>query len=121
MRQASKSTISDELSFLCCYKEATWHSHVMHAMRHTHIESSATSTALHSRQRSMWIKGFDICGRTLSTLQPLLDDVAPSTRRVLSQGLEDYDSVRSKVMGAHATGQGYVGALRKNVPEQNLR
>ena len=65
--------------------------------------------------------GFDMFGRTLSTLQPLLDDVAPSTRRALSQGLEDYDSVRTKVMGAHATGQGYVGALRKNVPELNLR
>ena len=96
------------------------HSHARHAMRHTHrflgnVYRTAIKTAKYVD------KGFDIFGRTLSTLQPLLDDVAPSTRRALSQGLEDYGSVRSEVIWAHATGQGYVGAPRKNVPELNMR
>ena len=60
-------------------------------------------------------------GRTVLTLQPLLDEVAPGARRALTQGLEDYDLVRSRVMSAHSTGERYVGQLNKNVPELNLR
>ena len=60
-------------------------------------------------------------GRTVLTLQPLLDEVAPGARRALTQGLEDYDLVRSRVMSAHSTGERYVGQLSKNVPELNLR
>ena len=97
-----------------------WHSNVRHAMKHTHrFLGNVYRTAINTAQ--CVDRGFDMFGRTLSTLQPLLDYVAPPTRRALSQGLEDYDSVRTKVMGAHATGQGHVGALRKNVPELNLR
>ena len=89
-------------------------------MKHTHrFLGNVYRTALETAKYVD--RGFDMFGRTLSTLQPLLDDVAPSTRRALSQGLEDYESVRSKAMGAHATGLGYVGALRKNVPGLNLR
>ena len=60
-------------------------------------------------------------GRTVLTLQPLLDEVAPGARRALTQGLEDYDLVRSRVMSAHSTGERYVGQLSKNVPELNHR
>ena len=57
----------------------------------------------------------------LFTLQPLLDEVAPQARKALTQGLEDYDIARSRVMGAHHSGERYVAALGKNVPELNLR
>ena len=60
-------------------------------------------------------------GRTVFTLQPLLDEVAPRARRTPTQGLEDYDIVRSKVMHAHCTGERYVAQLGKNVPELSLR
>ena len=59
-------------------------------------------------------------GRTVLTLQPLLDQVAPGARRALTQGLEDYDIVRSRVMSSHNTGERYMSALGKNVPELNL-
>ena len=60
-------------------------------------------------------------GRTVLTLQPLLDEVAPGARKALTQGLEDYDTVRARVMSAHSSGERYVSALNKNVPELNLR
>ena len=60
-------------------------------------------------------------GRTVLTLQPLLDQVAPGARRALTQGLEDYDIVRSRVMSSHNLGERYMSALGKNVPELNLR
>ena len=60
-------------------------------------------------------------GRTVLTLQPLLDEVAPGARRALTQGLEDYDLVRSRVMSDHSTGERYVAQLSRNVPELNLR
>ena len=64
----------------------------------------------------------NVAGRTVLTLQPLLDEVAPSARKTLTQGLDDYDLVRSRVMGAHSTGERYVAQLGKNVPElTNLR
>ena len=60
-------------------------------------------------------------GRTVLTLQPLLDQVAPGARRALTQGLEDYDIVRSRVMSSHNTGEKYMSALGKHVPELKLR
>ena len=60
-------------------------------------------------------------GRTVLTLQPLLDAAAPGARRALTQGLEDYDIVRSRVMSTHSMGERYMSALGKNVPELNLR
>ena len=60
-------------------------------------------------------------GRTMMTLQPLLDDVAPGARKALTQGLEDYDTVRARVMGAHSTGERYVAQLGKSVPDLKLR
>ena len=90
--------------------------------------------AYHHTQRSLgdayregreYAKRFDnfmnAAGRTVLTLQPLLDEVAPGARRALTQGLEDYDLVRSRVMSAHSTGERYVAQLGKNVPELNLR
>ena len=77
------------------------------------------------REGRKYAKGFDqfmnAAGRTVLTLQPLLDEVAPGARRALTQGLEDYDLVRSRVMGAHATGERYAAQLGKNVPALNLR
>ena len=77
------------------------------------------------REGRKYAKCFDqfmnAAGRTMLTLQPLLDEVAPGARRALTQGLEDYDLVRSRVMGAHSTGERYVAQLGKNVPELNLR
>ena len=77
------------------------------------------------REGRKYAKHFDMfmnaVGRTTLTLQPLLDEVAPGARKSLTQGLEDYDLVRSRVMGAHSTGERYVSALGKNVPELNLR
>ena len=77
------------------------------------------------REGRKYARGFDqfmnIAGRTVLTLQPLLDEVAPGARKALTQGLEDYDIVRSRVMGGHATGERYMSALGKNVPELNLR
>ena len=55
------------------------------------------------------------------TLQPLLDEISPQTRKALTQGLEDYDIVRSKVMGPHDQGQRLLSQLGRNVPELNLR
>ena len=56
------------------------------------------------REARKYALGFDhamnIAGRTVRTLQPLLDEVAPSTRRTLTRGLEDYDLVRSRAMGS---------------------
>ena len=77
------------------------------------------------REGRKYAKHFDhfmnAAGRTVLTLQPLLDEVASGARRSLTQGLEDYDLVRSRVMGAHSTGERYVAQLGKNVPELNLR
>ena len=77
------------------------------------------------REGRKYAKGFDMfmnaAGRTVLTLQPLLDEVAPGARKALTQGLEDYDIVRSRVMSAHSTAERYHGALGKNVPELNLR
>ena len=77
------------------------------------------------REGRTYTKHFDnfmnAAGRTVLTLQPLLDEVAPGARRALTQGLEDYDLVRSRVMSAHSTGERYVAQLGKNVPELNLR
>ena len=77
------------------------------------------------REGRKYAKGFDMfmnaAGRTVLTLQPLLDEVVPGARKALTQGLEDYDTVRARVMGAHPTGGRYVAQLNKNVPELNLR
>ena len=77
------------------------------------------------REGRKYAKTFDhimtAAGRTILTLQPLLDQVAPGARRALTQGLEDYDLVRSRVMSFHNTGERYMSALNKNVPELNLR
>ena len=77
------------------------------------------------REGRKYARGLDqfmnAAGRTVLTLQPLLDEVAPGARRALTQGLEAYDLVRSRVMGAHSTGERDVAQLGKNVPELNLR
>ena len=77
------------------------------------------------REGRKYAKCFDMfmnaAGRTIMTLQPLLDDVAPGARKTLTQGLEDYDTVRARVMSAHSSGERYVAQLGKNVPELNLR
>ena len=77
------------------------------------------------REGKKYANGFDMfmnaAGRTVLTLQPLLDDVAPGARKALTQGLEDYDIVRSRVMSAHSTGERCMGALGNNVLELNLR
>ena len=77
------------------------------------------------REGRKYAKHFDhfmnMAGRTVLTLQPLLDEVAPTARRALTQGLEDYDLVRSRVMNAHSTGERYVSQLNKSVPGLNLR
>ena len=77
------------------------------------------------REGRKYAKGFDMlmhaAGRTVLTLQPLLDEVAPGARKALTQGLEDYDIVRSRVMSAHNSGERIVSQLGRNVPELNLR
>ena len=77
------------------------------------------------REGRKYARGFDqfmnAAGRTVLTLQPLLDQVAPGARRALTQGLEDYDIVRSRVMSSHNLGERYMSALCKDVPELNLR
>ena len=76
------------------------------------------------REGRKYARGFDqfmnAAGRTMLTLQPLLDEVAPGARRALTQGLEGYDIVRSRVMSSHSTGERNMSALGKNVPELNL-
>ena len=77
------------------------------------------------QQATKYARGLDqimgVAGSTLHALRPLLDDVAPQTRRHLSRGLEEYALVRARVMGAHQAGQRFIGALQSNVPELNLR
>ena len=77
------------------------------------------------REGRKYAKHFDhfmnMAGRTVLTLQPLFDEVAPNARRALTQGLADDDIVRRRVMNAHSTGERYVSQLGKNVPELNLR
>ena len=55
--------------------------------------------------------------RTVLALSPLLDEVAPQTRRALTQGLGHYDMVRPNVMGRHDQGQRLVHQLGKHVPD----
>ena len=97
-----------------------FHSHFRHAYRQTH---RILWQAYHETRK--YARGFDqlmkAAGRILMTLQPLLDEVAPQARKNLTQGLEDYDLVRSRVLGGHQTAQRYVAALGRNVPELNLR
>ena len=61
------------------------------------------------REGRKYAKHFDhfmnMACRTVLTLHPLLDEAAPTARRALTQGLEDYDIVRSRVMNAHSTGE----------------
>ena len=77
------------------------------------------------REGRKYARGFDqfmnIAGRTVLTLQPLLDEVAPGARKALTQRIEDYDIVRSRVMSTHSMGEMYMSALGNNVPELNLR
>ena len=77
------------------------------------------------REGRKYAKHFDqfmnMAGRTVLTLQPLLDEVAPTARRALTQGLEYYGIVKSRVMNAHSTGELYLGQLGKSVPELNHR
>ena len=56
-------------------------------------------------------------GRTVLTLQLLLDEVSPGARRAFVQCLEGHDLVRSRAMGAHSTGERYVAQLKNNLPE----
>ena len=97
-----------------------FHSQLRHAYRHAH---KFLGQAYHETRK--YARGFDqfmnAAGRTIMTLQPLLDEVAPQARKNLAQGLEDYDLVRSRVLGGHQTAQRYVAALGRNVPELNLR
>ena len=77
------------------------------------------------REGRKYAKTFDqfmnAAGRTVLTLQPLLDAAAPGARKALTQGLEDYDIIRSRVMSTHNTSERLYSALGKNVPEFNLR
>ena len=77
------------------------------------------------REGRKYAKGFDqfmnAAGRTVLTLQPLLDAYAPGARKALTQGLEDYDIVRSRVMSTHSMRERHMSARGKNVPELNLR
>ena len=77
------------------------------------------------REGRKYAKTFDhfmnAAGRTVLTLQPLPGQVAPGARRAVTQGLEDYEIVRSRVMSTHNTGERHMSALGKNVPELNLR
>ena len=77
------------------------------------------------REGRKYARGFDqfmnMAGRTVLTLQPLLDEVAPGARRALTRGLEDYDIVRSRVVSGHSVGERYIARLGTNVPELNLR
>ena len=94
-----------------------------HVRRAYHKAHRFLGHAYHEARK--YAAGFDqfmnAAGRTVLTLQPLLDEVAPRARRTLTQGLEDYDIVRSKVMHAHNQGERYVAQLGKKVPELNLR
>ena len=96
------------------------YNHARHAYRQT---NRFLGRAYH--QATKYARGvdqfMDVAGRTFNVLSPLLDNVAPQTRRHLSRGVEDYDLVRARVMGAHQAGQRLVGALQSNVPELNLR
>ena len=97
---------------------------MIHSLRRAYHHTQRFLGNAHNEGRK-YAKHFDhfmnAAGRTVLTLQPLLDEVAPGARRALTQGLEDYDLVRSRVMSAHSTGERYVGQLGKNVPELNLR
>ena len=77
------------------------------------------------REGRKYAKHFDMfmnaAGRTVLTLQLPLDEVAPGARKDLTQGSEDYDTVRARVMSAYSSGERYVAQLGKNVPELNLR
>ena len=50
-------------------------------------------------------------GRTVLTLQPLLDEVAPGARKTLTQCLQNYDIVRTEIMSAHITEDGVQGRI----------
>ena len=67
-----------------------------------------------------YARGFDqfmnAAGRTNMTLRPLLDEVAPQAHRALIHGLDDYDLVRSRVVGAHQAGQRHVEMFGKTRP-----
>jgi hypothetical protein len=62
--------------------------------------------------------GLDIAKRLHSALKPALKDVGvhKQTKRVLN----DFETIRGKVMGAHEQASAAVGAVRKAVPELGL-
>ena len=75
------------------------------------------------REARKYARGFDqfmnAAGRTVLTLQPLLDEIAPQTRKARTQGLECYDFVSSNDMGAHGQGQRLVHQLGKQNTRRN--
>ena len=65
--------------------------------------------------------GVDITKRILQTAAPVISDLGGGSGLGRARGaLQDYDTMKAKVIGADRTGQHLLGGLRKSVPELGL-
>ena len=66
-------------------------------------------------------RGIDVTRRVLDTAAPVIRDLGGSSELHRARGaLQDYDTMKAKVIGADKTGQHLLGGLRKSVPELGL-
>ena len=98
--------------------------HVRHAFRETgKFIGKHYGTAL--RYAKAFDQGVNMLGRFASAVAPTIDSLAgTSTSRQTKQLTDDYQILRSKVMGIHHEGQStanhLMGNIRRNVPELGL-
>ena len=65
--------------------------------------------------------GVDVTKRILQTAAPVISDLGGASSLGRARGaLQDYDTVKARVLGADHTGQKLLGGLRKSVPELGL-
>ena len=65
--------------------------------------------------------GVDVTKRILQTAAPVISDLGGGSGLGRARGaLQDYDTVKARVLGADKTGQHLLGGLRTRVPELGL-
>ena len=65
--------------------------------------------------------GVDVTKRILQTAAPVISDLGGGSGLGRARGaLQDYDTVKARVLGVDKTGQHLLGGLRKSVPELGL-
>ena len=62
----------------------------------------------------------DVGKRIYDVAQPMLQNVAPETAKIVTRGLTGYDALKSKVTQADSSVRNVTGQLAKRVPELGL-